>query len=71
MATRSARAALKQALGDWRRHALALAGIAAAFGSAALLDSSGAYFGAALIAFTIWMGWFVLTAVEWIRLAEF
>jgi hypothetical protein len=71
MATRPARAALKEALSDWRRHALALAGVAAAFGIAALVGADGAYYGAALVAFTIWMVWFVLTAVEWIRLAEF
>jgi hypothetical protein len=71
MATRSAGAALKAALDDWRRHALALAGVAAAFGVATYLDSAGAYYGAALMTFTIWMLWFVLTVVEWIRLAEF
>jgi hypothetical protein len=71
MATRPARAALKEALSDWRRHTLALAGVASVFGIASLLDSNGAYYGAALVTFTIWMVWFVLTAVEWIRLAEF
>ncbi|AZH25195.1 hypothetical protein [Haloplanus aerogenes] len=71
MATRPARAALKEALSDWRRHVLALAGVVLVFGIAALVGSEGAYYGAALIAFVIWMGWFVLTAVEWIRLAEF
>jgi hypothetical protein len=71
MATHPARAALREALDDWRRHALALTGVVLAFGIAALFDSDGAYYGAALVTFTIWMVWFVLTAVEWIRLADF
>lgn len=65
-----ARAALMEALRDWRRHAAALAGVALAFGVASSLGSNVAYYTAALITFTIWMAWFVLTAVEVIRLAD-
>ena len=71
MSNNPARAAVMEALRDWRRHAAALAGVAVAFGIASSLGSSVAYYTAALITFTIWMAWFVLTVVEVIRLAEF
>ncbi|QZP39814.1 hypothetical protein K6T50_17345 (plasmid) [Halobaculum magnesiiphilum] len=60
-----------EALRDWRRHAAAVASVAVAFGVASSLGSSVAYYTAALVTFTIWMAWFVLTAVEVIRLADF
>lgn len=71
MTTLPATAALGAALNDWRRHVVALAGVAVAFGAALVVGSSEAYYGAALITFTIWMAWFVLTAVAWFRLADF
>ncbi|WP_254544295.1 hypothetical protein [Halomarina pelagica] len=71
MSNRPARTALVTALGDRRRHLVALALVAAAFGVAAVLASSVAYYAAALIAFAVWMGWFVLTAVDWLDRADF
>lgn len=71
MSDRPGRAALVGALADWRRHALALATVVAAFGVAAVVGSSVAYYGAALVAFSVWMAWFVLTTIEWIRRADF
>ena len=71
MTDRPARTAVASALGNWRRHAAAAALVAAAFGSAALLASRTARYGAFLVAFAVWMGWFVLTAVDVIREAEF
>lgn len=59
------------ALGDWRRHAVAVAVAAAALGVASLLGSRVAFYGAALVVFTVWMVWFVLTAIEWVRRADF
>lgn len=40
-------------------------------GFAYVLGTKEAYYGAALVAFTIWMAWFVLMAIEWIQLADF
>ncbi len=68
---RPARTAIASALGNWRRHAVAALLVAAAFGCAALLASRTATYGAFLVAFAVWMGWFVLTAVDVIREAEF
>ncbi len=59
------------ALADRRRHLVAVALVAVAFGIAAALGSGVAYYAAALIAFAVWMGWFVLTAVDWIDRADF
>ena len=67
----SARAALRAALADRRRHGAALALVALAAAGALLVDTPTARYGAVLFAFAVWMGWFVLTAVEWIRRAEF
>ncbi|WP_313695144.1 hypothetical protein [Halorarum halobium] len=57
--------------GEWRHHLLALAIVVLAFGVAAAVGSEVAYYAAALVAFSVWMGWFVMTAVEWLRHAEF
>ncbi|MFB6072515.1 MAG: hypothetical protein ABEJ88_06055 [Halobacterium sp.] len=65
MSERPARTAVVAALSDWRRHALALATVAAA------ADVPGAYYGAALVAFTVWMAWFVATTIGFIRHADF
>jgi hypothetical protein len=67
----SARAALRAALADWRRHVGALAVVAAAFGVAAVVSRPEAQYAAWLITFSVWMAWFVLTTIEWIRHAEF
>lgn len=64
-------AALAAALRDWRRHAGALLLISLAFGIASLRSTEIAYYTAALVAFTVWMAWFVLTGVEWLRHADF
>lgn len=71
MSNRPGRDALVAALADWRRHVGALSLVALAVGSARVLDSSGAYYVAVLVTFTVWMGWFVLTGVEWLRRADF
>lgn len=67
----SARSAARAALADWRRHAGAIAVIAAAFGVAALIADPVAQYAAYLVTFAVWMVWFVLTTIEWIRRAEF
>jgi hypothetical protein len=66
-----ARVAAAAALSDWRRHALALAGVAAGFLAAAAVGSNAAYYGAALVAFCVWMAWFVATCVDFISRADF
>jgi uncharacterized membrane protein YdbT with pleckstrin-like domain len=71
MSDRPAETALREALTDWRRNLAALAVVALMFGVAALTSSAGIRYGAGLIAFTVWMAWFVLTAIDWIRRAEF
>ncbi|MFB6301260.1 MAG: hypothetical protein ABEH78_00120 [Haloferacaceae archaeon] len=67
----TARSALREALADWRRHAGALAVVAAAFGVAAVVARPEAQYAAYLVTFVVWMVWFVLTTIEWIRRAEF
>lgn len=49
--------------------ALALVGVA--FGAAVVVGTSVAYYGAALATFAIWMAWFVLVAIDWLRVADF
>lgn len=71
MSDRPAETALREALTDWRRNLTALALIVFAFGAATLTASAGARYGALLFSFTIWMAWFVLTAIDWIRRADF
>lgn len=71
MSNRGGVATLFEALRDWRRHAVALALFALVLAVAAFFGSREAYYGAALVGFSIWMAWFVLTAIEWIRLADF
>lgn len=63
--------ALRGALEDWRRHAGALFLVVAAFSVAELVGTPVARYGAWLFTFAVWMLWFVLTAIEWIRRAEF
>ncbi|MFB6105372.1 MAG: hypothetical protein ABEJ70_00215 [Halobacteriaceae archaeon] len=57
------RRALAESLRDWRRHAGALGVVGAALAAAVALGSREAYYFAALTTFTVWMAWFVLTAV--------
>ena len=71
MTERPAWSALRAALADWRRHAVAAALVVAAFAVAELLAAPTARYGAYLIAFAVWMAWFVLTTVEWLRRADF
>lgn len=71
MTGQPARAALRAALADWRRHAVAVALVVVAFGVAELVAAPTARYGAYLIAFAVWMAWFVLTCVEWLRHADF
>lgn len=71
MSNRPGRTALVAALADWQRHLAALLIVAAAFGMASNLGSSRAYYTAWLVTFAVWMGWFVLTAIEWLRRADF
>lgn len=71
MSNQPARTAVVAALSHWQRHAVAVAAVAVTFGVAAASGVSGAYYGAALIAFTVWMAWFVLTTIEFLRRADF
>jgi len=71
MAERTGAAALKEALSDWRRNAVALLAAVLVLGAAAVAGSREAFYLAALVLFTIWMVWFVLTGIDWVRLAEF
>ncbi|WP_336036708.1 hypothetical protein [Halobacterium yunchengense] len=71
MTDRPARAAAAAALSDWRRHVAAVAVAAAGFSAAAASGVDGAFFGAALLAFTVWMAWFVLTAIDFLGRANF
>ncbi|WP_256301153.1 hypothetical protein [Haloarchaeobius salinus] len=63
--------ALRGALANWRRNAVALVLVAVPFGLALVAGSRVALYGAALAAFVVWMGWFVLTAVDWLERADF
>lgn len=51
-------------------HLAALAVVVVAFGVAAVLGTDVAYYAAALVAFSVWMGWFVATAVDRLRRTE-
>lgn len=63
--------ALIEALRDWRRNTAALLGVVGILAVAALVGTKIAYYTAALIVFSIWMVWFVLTGIEWIKRADF
>lgn len=71
MAKHLGEAAVVAALKDWRRHVMALGVIGVAGVAAMLIGSREAYYGAALIAFGVWMVWFVITAIEWVKRADF
>lgn len=65
------RAALLAALRAPRRHLLALAAVCGATILAVAIDTRTAYYAAALLVFAVWMGWFVLTANDWLGRANF
>lgn len=65
------RTAFAAALGNHRRNLLALGVVALAFLAAELIGGSPARYGAYLVAFAVWMAWFVLAAVDWIAHADF
>ncbi|WP_144904549.1 hypothetical protein [Halobellus captivus] len=71
MAERTGTAALIEALRDRRRNAAALLVVIGVLIGAALVGSRGAYFTAALVVFSVWMAWFVLACIEWIKRADF
>ncbi len=71
MTEEQARAAFVHALTDWRRNLAAVTIAALGFLAAWVIDTPSAYYAAWLVAFSVYMAWFVLAAVEWIRLAEF
>ena len=63
--------ALIEALRDWRRNVSALLFAVAALAVAALIGSNTAYYTASMVIFAIWMAWFVLTGIEWVKHADF
>ncbi|MFB6138726.1 MAG: hypothetical protein ABEJ42_10405 [Halobacteriaceae archaeon] len=71
MSERPGSAALVAALRDRRRHLLAAAAVAGSFAVAAAVGTPSAYYGAGLASFVVWMAWFVLTTIEWVRRADF
>lgn len=68
---RPATDALSFALADRWRNLAALALVGIAITVAAVLDTSIAYYGAGLATFAVWMAWFVLVAIDWLRVADF
>lgn len=72
MSDPDARAATRAALGDRLRNRLALAVVSlAAFVAFVLVPDPRLQYAAALVAFTVWMAWFVAAAVDWLGRAEF
>lgn len=71
MSDRPATDALTFALADRWRNLAAFALAAAAVALAVVVDTSVAYYGAGLTVFAVWMGWFVLVAIDWLRVADF
>lgn len=63
--------ALIEALRDWRRNLSALGFAVVVLAGASLFGSKEAYYVAALLIFTTWMLWFVLTGIEWVKRADF
>jgi hypothetical protein len=68
---RPATDALTFALADRWRNLAAFALAAGAVGLAVAIDTSIAYYGAGLTVFAVWMAWFVLVAIDWLRVADF
>lgn len=71
MSDRPATDALTFALADRWRNLAAFALAAGAVGLAVTIDTSIAYYGAGLTVFAVWMAWFVLVAIDWLRVADF
>lgn len=71
MSSRPGTTALLAALRDRRRNATALAVALTAIGVAGVAANDLAYYAAGLVVFAVWMVWFVMTAIEWVRRAEF
>lgn len=63
--------ALRGALGNRRRNVVALVLVVVPLALALVAGSRVALYGAGLAAFVVWMGWFVLTAVDWLERADF
>ena len=63
--------ALVEALRDRRRNTAALLGVVVTLAIAALIGTNVAYYTAVLIVFSIWMAWFVLACIEWLKRADF
>lgn len=68
---RPATDALSLALADRWRNLSALALAVGAIALAVALDTRIAYYGAGLTVFAVWMGWFVMVAIDWLRVADF
>ncbi|MFB6206576.1 MAG: hypothetical protein ABEJ05_08650 [Haloglomus sp.] len=71
MSERPATDALTLALADRWRNLSALVVVLAALGFAVAIGTPIAYYGAGLTIFTVWMVWFVLVAIDWLRVADF
>lgn len=71
MSSHTGWSALSEALRDWRRNTSTLLFVVAVLAVATLVGTKMAYYTASLIIFTVWMVWFVLTGIEWVKLAEF
>jgi hypothetical protein len=71
VSNRPARTALVAALTDWRRNVTAFVLVAVAVSFAAVVASRVAVYAALLVAFAVWMAWFVWTAVDWLGRADF
>jgi predicted benzoate:H+ symporter BenE len=63
--------ALVEALRDRRRNTAALLSVVVTLAVAALIGTNVAYYTAGLIVFSIWMIWFVLASIEWLKRADF
>lgn len=67
-----AREATRAALGNRLRNRLALAVVTlAAVVAFVLVPDVRLQYAAALVAFTVWMAWFVAAAVDWLGRADF
>lgn len=66
------RSTTRRLLGPNRRNGLTIAAIVLLFSAAyGPLSHWSTRYGALLIVFTIWMVWFVVTAVQWLAEADF
>jgi hypothetical protein len=63
--------ALVAALRDRRRNLGAAGFVLVVLAAAIIVDTSVGYYTASLLIFVAWMVWFVLSAIEWIKRAEF